>query len=143
MNYLAGMLVRILDSEEEAFWTLCCLFETILPLDYFCLMTEILIDQKVFLFLLQKKKGKLYKHLKKFGLDFALISFQWFVCLLTSNLQLDIAESIWDFLFLEGTVSIFRAALAILNLLEADLLKQTEFNELYIILGKGVRFDFD
>jgi len=42
-------------------------------------MTEILVDQKVFMMLLQKKHKKLFKHLKAHGLDFALISFQWFV----------------------------------------------------------------
>ena len=56
MNYLAGMIVRVIDDEEEAFWTFWNLFEWILPLDYFCLMTEILIDQKVFIHLVQKHK---------------------------------------------------------------------------------------
>ena len=134
MNYLAGMIVRVIDDEEEAFWTFCNLFECILPLDYFWLMTEILIDQKVFIHLVQKYKKKLFKHLQKSGLDFALISFQWFVCLLSSNLDRVISESIWDLMFCEGTVAIFRASLAILNILESDLLKQDEFNELYVIM---------
>lgn len=79
MNYLAGMIVRIIDNEEDAFWILTNLFETILPLDYFCLMTEILVDQRVFIQILQKKKTKLFKHLQNLGLDFAIISFQWLV----------------------------------------------------------------
>ena len=92
-------------------------------------MTEVLVDQKVFILLIQKYKTKLFKHLKKTGLDFALISFQWFVCLLSANLPKKVAEAIWDFMFLEGTVSIFRAALAILNILEPELLKIKEFND--------------
>ena len=134
MNYLGGMLTRVMPNEEEAFWTMWCLFESILPLDYFWLMTEVLVDQKVFILLIQKYKTKLFKHLKKTGLDFALISFQWFVCLLSANLPKKVAEAIWDFMFLEGTVSIFRAALAILNILEPELLKIKEFNDLYVIL---------
>lgn len=134
MNYLGGMIVRVVENEEEAFWVFTSLFENILPLDYFCLMTEILVDQKVFLHILQKKKAKLYKHLQNIGLDFAIISFQWLVCLLSANLEKCISETIWDFLFLEGSVTIFRAILAILSILEADLLQQTEFNELYTIL---------
>lgn len=35
MNYLAGMIVRVVEDEEDAFWVLTNLFETILPLDYF------------------------------------------------------------------------------------------------------------
>lgn len=134
MNYLAGMMVRVFEDEEDCFWALWTLFENILPLDYFCLMTEILIDQKVFISLIQKKKKKLFKHLKKIGLDFALISFQWFVWLLSSNLVREVAESVWDLMFWEGTVVIFRAALAILNILEPELMKQTEFNDMYLVL---------
>lgn len=35
---------------------------------------------------------------------------------------------------MEGSVSIFRGILAILNILENELLQQTEFNELYALL---------
>lgn len=35
MNYLAGMITRVIDEEENCFWTLTNLFETILPIDYF------------------------------------------------------------------------------------------------------------
>jgi len=102
-------------------------------------MTEILIDQKVFIYLLQRKKNKLFKHLQSIGLDFAILSFQWLVCLLSSNMNQNIAETIWDFLFLEGTVTIFRAILAILNILEPLLLRLTEFNEFYITLDTKPR----
>jgi len=37
-------------------------------------------------------------------------------------------------LFLDGAVSIFRAALGILNILESELMKQVEFNEMYVLL---------
>ena len=134
MNYLAGMIVRVVENEEDAFWTFWNLFECILPIDYFCLMTEILIDQKVFTSLVQKHKKRLYRHIHKSGLDFALISFQWFVCLLSSNLSKEISETIWDFMFLEGSVAIFRGALAILSILEQTLLKVNQFTELYSVL---------
>jgi Rab-GTPase-TBC domain len=35
-------------SEEESFWTLTMLIETILPLDYYSNMVGVLIDQHVF-----------------------------------------------------------------------------------------------
>uniref|UniRef100_A0A7S3N4W6 Rab-GAP TBC domain-containing protein n=1 Tax=Euplotes harpa TaxID=151035 RepID=A0A7S3N4W6_9SPIT len=137
MNYLAGIVSRVVEDEEEAFWVLVNLFEGILPIDYFCLMTEILVDQKILIQILQKKKVKLFKHLQNIGLDFAIISFQWLVCLLTANLSREISESIWDFLLLEGSVAIFRAILAILNLLENELLMQDDFNDLYQMLENG------
>jgi hypothetical protein len=35
-------------NEEEAFWTLCMILETILPVDYYSNMIGVLIDQKIF-----------------------------------------------------------------------------------------------
>ncbi|CAI2379223.1 unnamed protein product [Moneuplotes crassus] len=131
MNYLAGMVVRVIHNEETAFWTLCSLFENILPLDYFCLMTEILVDQKVLMMLIQKKQKKLFKHLKSHGVDFPIITFQWFVCCLSCTLDQEVAETVWDLLFLQGTSAIFWASLAILDIMSPDLLKQTEFNDMY------------
>ena len=72
--------------------------------------------------------------MQKSGLDFALISFQWFVCLLSSSLLKEVVEIVWDLMFLEGTVVIFRASLAILSILEHDLLKQDQFCDIYEIL---------
>jgi hypothetical protein len=46
-----------------------------------------------------------------------------------------VTDTIWDFLFLEGTVSIFRAAFAVLNILEKELLECQEFSEVYSVLN--------
>lgn len=73
------MLVRVFKNEEDGFWAFVYLLECVLPPDYFCLMTDVLIDQKVFITLVQRKKKKLFKHLQSIGLDFALVSFQWLV----------------------------------------------------------------
>lgn len=97
-------------------------------------MTDILIDQKVLIYIVQKKKNKIFKHLKNMGLDFAILSFQWLVWLLASNMAQNISELIWDFLFLEGTVALFKAILAILSIMEQLLLKHHDFNDLYVIL---------
>jgi len=45
MNYLAAILLKQLD-EEQAFWVLCQLIESILPPDYFTMMTGVIVDQK-------------------------------------------------------------------------------------------------
>jgi hypothetical protein len=43
MNFIVGRLLRFMD-EEEAFWTLAMIIETILPLDYYSNMIGVLID---------------------------------------------------------------------------------------------------
>jgi len=97
-------------------------------------MTEILVDQKVFLKLFRKKKPKLFKHFKNMEIDFGLVCFPWLVCLLTSNLNKIIAETVFDFIFLEGSVTIFRAMFAILNILEPYILREDDFTEISSIL---------
>jgi hypothetical protein len=43
MNFIAGRLLNFMD-EEEAFWTLAMIIETILPVDYYSNMVGVLID---------------------------------------------------------------------------------------------------
>ena len=43
MNYIVGRLVKYM-NEEEAFWTLTMILETILPIDYYSNMIGVLID---------------------------------------------------------------------------------------------------
>lgn len=57
--------------------------------------------------------------------------------MLSANLNKSVAESIWDFLFLEGSVTVFRGIVAILSILEEEILKQEDFNDLYQILDNG------
>lgn len=44
MNFIVGRLLRYM-NEEESFWTLAMIIETILPPDYYCNMVGVLIDQ--------------------------------------------------------------------------------------------------
>lgn len=122
MTFLSAIVLRAVKDEENTFWILVNLLESILPLDYYSNMVEVLVDQKVFLYLLQQRKPGLYQHLLEIGLDVAMILLQWFLCIFTTQLKREAAESIWDFLFLEGTVTIFRATFAILNVIENDIL---------------------
>ena len=55
MNFIVGNLLKYL-SEEEAFWTFAQAAEVLLPIDYYCGMLGILIDQKVFELLLEAQE---------------------------------------------------------------------------------------
>jgi hypothetical protein len=43
MNFIVGRLLRFM-NEEESFWTLAMIIETILPTDYYSNMVGVLID---------------------------------------------------------------------------------------------------
>jgi len=127
MNYIVAHLIRYM-TEEEAFWALCCLIESILPLDYYTAMIGILVDQKLFSLLLKELMPSLSLYLEKLNLDPSLVSLQWFVCLFSYNLQIDVSDSILDHLFLQGSKVLFKASLSIVSLLERELLKCPDFS---------------
>lgn len=62
-------------SEEESFWTLTLLIETILPLDYYSNMVGVLIDQHVFEAAVRYFFPELHAHFNDLGFDPSLLAF--------------------------------------------------------------------
>lgn len=85
MNFIVGRMLQYM-NEEQAFWTLTMIIETMLPLDFYCNMVGTLIDQLVFKELVHRLLNKLFNHLNKISFDPSMLSFQWFVCFFTHNL---------------------------------------------------------
>lgn len=63
LNFVVAMLLHVLE-EEEAFWVLWQLIETILPMDYYTIMTGILIDFRWLVSFIEEKLKGISKHLK-------------------------------------------------------------------------------
>jgi len=122
MNFIVAQLLRHL-NEEEAFWTLNSLIESILPIDYYINMIGILTDQKVLAHLLQITLPDFVNHMKKMKVDPMLISLQWFMCSFSYNLHSEVSERIWDYFFLYGSKILFCAALALISLIKNEFLK--------------------
>jgi len=64
MNFIVGKLLKYL-NEQQSFWVLVSINESILPIDYYSNMVGILVEQKVFEILLLERYPKLVKHMKK------------------------------------------------------------------------------
>ncbi len=86
LNFLVAHLLCYL-NEEQVFWTMCSLIESILPLDYYSEMTGVLADQKLFSTLFKRTLPEMWGFLERLGVDPSLISLQWFICLFSYNLQ--------------------------------------------------------
>eukprot|EP00831_Metopus_contortus_P022611 TRINITY_DN20380_c0_g1_i4.p2 TRINITY_DN20380_c0_g1~~TRINITY_DN20380_c0_g1_i4.p2 ORF type:complete len:188 (+),score=24.54 TRINITY_DN20380_c0_g1_i4:175-738(+) len=125
---------RYMGNEEDAFWLLCMIIESILPLDYYSSMIGVIIDQKIFSKLIKKMMPSLYAHLKSNKLDPSLVSLQWFICIFTYNLMPSISDALWDKLFLSGSKILFKAGLAIISLIEKNLLACNDLTELFACL---------
>ena len=98
-------------------------------------MIDLLVDQRVFMHLLQDKMPRLYDHLHSVGLDVAIVLFQWFLCIFTSQMDKGIIEVVWDFLFLEGSIAIFKSAFVVLTLMEDIIMGCDDFSEVYVTLN--------
>lgn len=132
MNNLAATLLLTHATEEEAFWVLVCLIEKILPSEYYT--SHLLVsqaDQRVLIELVSEHMPRLHEHITELGVDLPAITFAWFLSLYTDCLPVETLFRVWDVMFVEGMVILFRVAMAILKLYESELLATTSASSFY------------
>lgn len=93
MNFIVGRLLQFM-SEEESFWTLAMIIETILPIDYYSNMVGVLVDQHVFKQTVTHFFPDLLEHFGHLNFDPSLLAFQWFVCFFTLNISEKVSYSL-------------------------------------------------
>jgi hypothetical protein len=86
LNFIAYFLIVMQFTEEEAFWLLSQIIETIIPMDYYTNMIGVVCDQQIFISILRNIHPKIVKKFDEVGLDPSVLSIEWFVCLFTSSL---------------------------------------------------------
>ncbi|XP_018535092.1 TBC1 domain family member 2A isoform X3 [Lates calcarifer] len=132
LNRLAAIALLVLQSEEDAFWCLVAVVETIMPQDYY---TKNLVasqaDQRVLKDFLAEKLPRLAAHFEEHSIDVSLITFNWFLVVFVESLPSDILLPLWDAFLYEGTKVIFRYALALFKYKEDDILKIHDSVEIY------------
>ena len=111
-NSIAARLLLVM-PEEEAFWCLCQIVETILPLDYYSNLLGVLIDLKVFQQMFREKLPKLQKHFDQYEFSCDLMLTKWLICLFVNHLQLDAELAVWDLLFIKGVSVLFRVGITL------------------------------
>ncbi|KAJ1028790.1 hypothetical protein NDA16_001955 [Ustilago loliicola] len=132
MNNLAATLLLTHATEEEAFWVLVCLIEKILPSEYYT--SHLLVsqaDQRVLIELVSEHMPRLHEHITELGVDLPAITFAWFLSLYTDCLPVETLFRVWDVMFVEGMVILFRVAMAILKLYESELFATTSASSFY------------
>ena len=116
------------------------IMEVYLPLDYYLL--GVLIDQRVFKDLMQKKLPKLCQHLEYYEFDVDLLLTKWLICLFINHLPLETELVVWDLFFIKGIQVIFRVALTLFELMQADILEADDPGTIYMIVDKfGYKVD--
>ncbi|KAK2848712.1 hypothetical protein Q5P01_008546 [Channa striata] len=124
LNRLAAIALLILQGEEDAFWCLVAVVETIMPQDYYTKnLLASQVDQRVLKDFLTEKLPRLAAHFEDHNIDVSLITFNWFLVVFVESLPSDILLPLWDAFLYEGTKVIFRYALALFKYKEEDFLK--------------------
>ncbi|ORX90741.1 TBC-domain-containing protein [Basidiobolus meristosporus CBS 931.73] len=124
MNLIAATLLLTQSNEEDAFWTLVCILEHILPPDYYT--GQLLVsqaDQRVLKELVKEILPRLHEHFRKLGVDLGAVTFSWFLSIYTDCFPVETLFRVWDIFFLQGMITLFRVAIALLKVNEKKLLK--------------------
>jgi hypothetical protein len=86
LNFVAYFLLTMQFTEEEVFWIMSQIIETVIPMDYYTNMIGVVCDQQVFLNVLGQIYPQITAKFNEVGLDPSVLSIEWFVCLFTSSL---------------------------------------------------------
>ncbi|XP_043333697.1 growth hormone-regulated TBC protein 1 isoform X2 [Cervus canadensis] len=131
MNFIAGYLILVTKSEEEAFWLLDALVGRILPADYYSpSMLGLKTDQEVLGELVRLKLPAVAALMDGHGVLWTLVASRWFICLFVDVLPVETVLRVWDCLFSEGSKILFRVALTLLKHHQASILEATSIPDL-------------
>jgi hypothetical protein len=97
MNLIAGSLLLIMPTAEDAFWILTSMIEIILPQHYYdhgLLASR--ADQAVLRQYISELLPKLSAHLEDLGIELEALTFQWFLSVFTDCLSAEALYRVWD-----------------------------------------------
>lgn len=117
------------------------LVENILPIDYYSELAGIMTDCTILIKLVMIYLPQMYNHLIELGYELSLnnIIYKWFVSIFMQNLSEDLSFIIWDMLFLEGNIVMFKAAIGVLKILTNDLVAATDMEEVNMVLDERTK----
>ena len=137
-NYIAYIItIFYLNSQScyDAFYLFC---NVIIPsyLFKFIIKDEMFIESfsDFFKTIFQENLPKLNDLFKKYDIDIKIFFHKWIEYLFVKTFQYNIVLRIWDNFFLKGEIFVFEVALAILAILENELLQKTKSEEITDLL---------
>ena len=113
-NFIIGKFLEIYNqNEEEVFWLFCQLIEVIFPSDYYLTLSGILTDTTILNEIIQMKYPNLEPSLQINYYNSIII---FLTGLFINNVNEETLYTIYDSLFLIGSITIFKSILFILDL---------------------------
>ncbi|EAS34888.2 TBC domain-containing protein [Coccidioides immitis RS] len=97
MNLIAGSLLLIMPTAEDAFWVLTSIIEKIFPPHYYDHgLVASRADQQVLRQYVAEILPKLSLHLDDLGIELEALTFQWFLSVFTDCLSAEALYRVWD-----------------------------------------------
>jgi hypothetical protein len=126
-NFIVGRLLKMCQNEEKIFWVFVQIIENILPVNYFSEMAGLMIDVDILMCLLQLYYPDLIDYMEEnFFIDyFKNLIFQWFISIYIQNFSFEASLAIWDIVFLDSSIVLFKAIIGMLRLIKDDIMKIT------------------
>lgn len=99
MNFLAGVLLQVSDSEEESFWLLSLIMDKYNLRGLFVEGLPLLhLLRFEFLFLLHATMKDVHDHLETLQVTPEMFAVKWFFSMFAYSFKLNVVVEIWDFL---------------------------------------------
>lgn len=114
MNLIAGSLLLIMPTAEDAFYILASIIENILPAHYYdhgLLASR--ADQQVLRLYVAEIVPKLSAHLDELEIELEALTFQWFLSVFTDCLSAEALYRVWDVVFCLSAPNIATTASAV------------------------------
>ena len=140
-NFIVYFVLKIIKKEEEAFWLFVQIIEKILPLNYYSnvlgvLVYSALIEQLLFQFL-----PELFSFIQKndYEIHITNLLYKWLLSLFIENFPEKLSLIIWDALFLNGDIILFKASLGVLRNLKPQIMKVNSIKELNSLFEQKIQ----
>lgn len=135
MNNIAAILLLTYTHEEDAFWTLIGIMQNILPADFYDSSMRVpQADQRVLMTLIRSGMPRLYAHFHALNVELAAVTYSWFLSLFTVCLPSETLFRVWDIMLVDGSITLFRVAYAILAHAAQSLLAAPTAGTVYDVL---------
>ena len=131
-NYIVGKILKVITNEENVFWIFTQIIENILPINYYCDSIGIIIDNNILFDTLKDLDKELMAHFTKYQFELLIknILYKWLICLFSQNIKDELLFLIWDIFFIEGTPTLFKTIIIILEKNKEKLLQITQIDKL-------------
>ena len=131
-NFMVGKLLQYYNyNEEKTFWVFTQILENILPLNYYITMYGVLIDTNIIMDILKMKNGDdLNPNLELFYYKTIIL---FLASLFTENLNDKLLYLVYDSLFMDGFIVIYKVILFLFDYLmkmHKKIKRELELNEM-------------